>query len=864
MDPPTPPRIRTARAPAPLTTGEEGAEILLPLPEAQPPVGHPELELFSGGGGKGEPVQTAPDVAEQEAKSESVSAPVEQGGVTNEAAKGVGQHPNTVATPPVQGPLRAAPRRLAVQQQELDWGTPALKTTAEQKAEVPRPLDEKGAAEQGLEARGDKVSPETPEEFEPDGLRFSEVVAKVDPGHVPETLPQQEVLPSRMLNEFVYCPRLFYYEYVEGVFVANADTERGSALHAKVDKGKGDLPQAKKAAGGKKGAPNAEKEGDDGDWFAEGAKAAADPDEVPDEGGAISQVDATSENVEVEPDGGGAGAAVEEKDGDRIIHSRSATLSSVRLGVLAKMDLIEVRMGTVTGEKGAKSREIKTVTPVDYKAGAPKKGADANELWDADKMQLGLQILILRDNGYQCEEGVIYYRATKQRVRLPMTEGLERWIIAQIALARETARGPMPPPLVGSPKCVRCSLAPVCLPDETWMLAERKPQREEGLPEGELAGEAGSGKQVAANGAPRRLMAARDDARALYLSTPGYHVGRSGELLVVKDGAAVVEEFRLSDLTHVALFGNVQMTTQAVQVLCEKEIPLAYFSTGGWFYGLTRGHATKNVFTRIEQFRAADDPMRCLAVSRKFVAGKIRNHRTLLMRLHVEPPAAVLARLKQASQDALGARSLEELLGIEGAAAALYLQHFAGMIKVGAADDDDEIPGLESASATRAPEESVFTFDFTKRSRRPPTDPVNALLSLAYSLLAKDCTIAAHAVGFDPYVGFYHQPRYGRPALALDLMEEFRPLVAESVVLTAINNRMLVPDHFVRAGEGVNLTSHGRKVFFQAYEQRMGSIITHPVFDYKVSYRRVLELQARILARYLTGEIKEYIPMVTR
>lgn len=113
-------------------------------------------------------------------------------------------------------------------------------------------------------------------------------------------------------------------------------------------------------------------------------------------------------------------------------------------------------------------------------------------------------------------------------------------------------------------------------------------------------------------------------------------------------------------------------------------------------------------------------------------------------------------------------------------------------------------------------------------------------------------------------MGFYHQPRYGRPALALDLMEEFRPLVAESVVLTAINNRMLVPDHFVRAGEGVNLTSAGRKVFFQAYEQRMGSIITHPVFDYKVSYRRVLELQARILARYLTGEIKEYIPMVTR
>lgn len=863
MDSPTPPRIRTARAPAPLTTGEAGAEVLLPFPGLQPPAGHPELELFAETKGKAEPAQSAPEVEEAESLPTSAPTSAELGIVTGKAEKESDQLPEGATVPGGQGPLQAAPRRLAVPQLELDWGTSTPKIEAEEKGAVASELDDEGALDQGLEARADKVSPEMPDEWEPGIETSPEILAKATPGLEPETLPQQEVLPSRMLNEFVYCPRLFYYEYVEGVFVANADTERGSALHAKVDKGKGDLPQAKKAAGGKKGASNSPKDGDDGDWFAEGAKAAADPDEVPDERGAISQSDAAVEEAEVEPnDEGEATAGV--READRIIHSRSATLSSERLGVLAKMDLIEVRMGMVAGENGARSREIKTVTPVDYKAGAPKKGADANELWDADKMQLGLQILILRDNGYQCEEGVIYYRATKQRVRLPMTEGLERWIIAQIAKARETARGPMPPPLVGSPKCVRCSLAPVCLPDETWMLAGRRTEGAVGLPEDELTGEAGSGSPAVANGAPRRLMAARDDARALYLSTPGYHVGRSGELLVVKDGSAVVEEFRLSDLTHVALFGNVQITTQAVQVLCEKEIPLAYFSTGGWFYGLTRGHVTKNVFTRIEQFRAADDPMRCLAVSRRFVAGKIRNHRTLLMRLHVEPPAAVLARLKQASQDALGARSLETLLGIEGAAAALYLQHFAGMIKVGAADDDDEIPGLESASATRAPEESVFTFDFTKRSRRPPTDPVNALLSLAYSLLAKDCTIAAHAVGFDPYVGFYHQPRYGRPALALDLMEEFRPLVAESVVLTAINNRMLVPDHFVRAGEGVNLTSHGRKVFFQAYEQRMGSIITHPVFDYKVSYRRVLELQARILARYLTGEIKEYIPMVTR
>ena len=162
------------------------------------------------------------------------------------------------------------------------------------------------------------------------------------------------------------------------------------------------------------------------------------------------------------------------------------------------------------------------------------------------------------------------------------------------------------------------------------------------------------------------------------------------------------------------------------------------------------------------------------------------------------------------------------------------------------------------------PEAPWARFDFNGRNRRPPTDPVNALLSLAYSLLAKECTVAAYAVGLDPYVGFYHQPRHGRPALALDLMEEFRPLIAESAVLTAINNRYVTPRDFVTAGRAVNLSPAGRKQFFQCFEQRMSTLITHPVFDYKVSYRRAVELQFRILARVLTGEIPEYVPFLTR
>ena len=340
-------------------------------------------------------------------------------------------------------------------------------------------------------------------------------------------------------------------------------------------------------------------------------------------------------------------------------------------------------------------------------------------------------------------------------------------------------------------------------------------------------------------------------------------------MLRVKEKDKLIEEVRMRDVSHVALFGNIQISTQAIQSLCQQEVPVTHFSMGGWFYGITRGHGLKNVFLRMEQFRLARDESTCIALARRFVRGKIRNHRTLLMRNHLEPPEGIILKLRRASEDALSAASMEELLGIEGAAASQYFQQFSGMIKV--ADDlaDNPQPAFGSprpsdGRGVRGEGQLLFNFNFTNRNRRPPADPVNAMLSLAYSLLTKDCTLAALAVGFDPYVGFYHQPRFGRPALALDLMEEFRPLIAESTVLSCINNRVVTEKDFVRAGQAVNLTPPGRKRFFQTYEQRMSSLITHPLFDYKVSYRRALELQARLLAKTLTGEIPEYIPLTSR
>jgi CRISPR-associated protein Cas1 len=673
---------------------------------------------------------------------------------------------------------------------------------------------------------------------------------------LPAASKPEDPIPARMLNEFVYCQRLFYYEYVEGVFVESADTLRGQAIHKKVDAGNGALPAAKR-----KSAP------------VSGAVSGVPPE--------------TSSAAKTETEGETRGGAESET-----IHSRSVQMGSDRLGVVAKMDLVEVK----TGKDDL--LEAIEVCPVDYKAGAPKEGADANELWDTDKMQLGLQALILRDNGYACSEGIIYYRATRQRIRLPITPELESWIVRQIAEARRISVGPIPPPLTDSPKCVRCSLAPICLPDETRMLSHKvadevtrltspstallnpeilspspdnnasTPTNQSAEPSAEPVDPAGPEKtaRTSSSGtsqAPRRLIASRDDTRPLYLNTPGLRVGCNGEVLQVRERDAVVQEVRLRDLSHVALFGNIQISTQAIQNCCEQEIPVTYFSMGGWFYGITRGHGLKNIFLRIEQFRSARDEEVCLGLAKTFVQGKIRNHRTLLMRNHLEPPEPAILRLKRAAEDALGARSLEELLGIEGAAASQYFKEFNGMIKVA-----DDLAALNEENAEEKPRDEkgqlAFNFNFAQRNRRPPPDPVNAMLSLAYSLLTKDCTLAALAVGFDPWLGFCHQPRFGRPALALDLMEEFRPLIAESTVLTCINNRVITEDDFVRAGQAVNLSPAGRKRFFQTYEQRMNSLITHPLFDYKVSYRRALELQARLLSKVLTGEIPEYIPLTTR
>lgn len=556
----------------------------------------------------------------------------------------------------------------------------------------------------------------------------------------PELSGDQPLIPARMVNEYQYCPRLAYLEWVQGEWAESADTVEGRHSHRRVDKPTGDLP-------------------------------------APDE------------------------AAQPER-----IHARSITLSSNRLGLIARMDLVE--------------GEGNTVTPVDYKRG--KRPHVARGAYDPERVQLCVQGLLLEEHGYQCPEGVLYFAASRERVRVAFDEELRSITFNAISgLRLIAAGGQMPQPLADSPKCPRCSLVGICLPDEVNFL-----QREDV--------------------APRPLAVPRDQALPLYVQNHRAKVAKKGETLVVSVDDAQIATARLIDVSQVALYGNVYLTAPALHELMQREIPVSWHSFGGWFMGHTHGVGHKNVELRTAQYKASFHPQTCLRLARGLVHAKIANSRTQLRRnwRGEEPPDVLLRNLKHCGEKSSRADALPTLLGVEGEAAAVYFGAFSNLIR----QDDG----------------GSLNFDFTTRNRRPPTDPVNALLSYAYSLLARSWAVTLSAVGFDPYRGFYHQPRYGRPALALDMMEPFRPIIADSAVLMAINNGEVRPSDFISVAGSVNLADAGRKRFIACFERRMSQEVTHPLFGYSLSYRRLLELQARLLGRFLLGEIGEYPNFTTR
>jgi len=618
--------------------------------------------------------------------------------------------------------------------------------------------------------------------------------AKPLPRRLPVATEPPALVPARMINEALYCERLMYLEWAQGEFTDNEFTADGRAVHARADVAGGKLPPA---AGSKVGGE------------LRGGKA-DDEDEDDDKN--------------------------EEAVGPPPYQARSIWLSSESLGMTAKIDVVE---GTDEG----------VVVPIEYKRGAAPDVPEGAHL--PERAQLCAQVLLLREHGYRCEHGEIYFARTRRRVRIEITDDLVETTRRAARRAKElTGAGVVPRPLVDSKNCEGCSLVGICLPDEVNLLRGLAPAEDAAEPESinamdqfwPVADDGVDEQSMDGEVVLRRLQPARDDELPLYVQEQGAKISLSGEELIVRGRKGDTTRARLPNVSQVSLFGNVQISTQALRAILERGVSVSLLSTGGWFYGRATGVESKNVELRIAQHRAMAEAETCIQLARGIVASKIRNARTLLRRNHAKPPEVTLFELEQLAKKSESAESIPSLLGIEGTAARSYFAAFSGMLKGAGAE----------------------TFDLDGRNRRPPRDPINALLSLAYSLLTKDFAQVIASAGLDPLLGFYHQPRFGRPALALDLMEEFRPIIADSTVISAINNGVVEAGDFISHPTGVALRPAGRRGFISAYERRMDQLVTHPVFGYRVSYRRVLEVQARLFGRFLMGEIPSYPEFRTR
>lgn len=355
----------------------------------------------------------------------------------------------------------------------------------------------------------------------------------------------------------------------------------------------------------------------------------------------------------------------------------------------------------------------------------------------------------------------------------------------------------------------------------------------------------------------------RPDATPLFVLTHGARVAKEGERLRITlpapaSGSGPVAEpaerlVRLSEVSHLVLIGNVDLTTPCLHMLMRCGVPVAWLDGHGWYLGRTVGCPEGEAAARRSQYRAADLPERRLEIARRLVAAKIANCRTRLRRRGAllgfgdGGTGEAVRQLRQLAEDAAGVGSRESLFGIEGTAAAIYFSAFRTLIRPPQAAD-------------------AAVFKFERRTRRPPQDAVSALLSYAYGVLTRDLAAAVATEGLDVQVGFLHDVWRGRPSLALDLMEPFRPLIADGAVLEAINSGAVSGRDFERGnesedgpdaagtGRGIMLSPAARRALVQTIERRLDREVTPGFLQRKLSYRAVLLAQVRQLSRYLREE----------
>lgn len=334
----------------------------------------------------------------------------------------------------------------------------------------------------------------------------------------------------------------------------------------------------------------------------------------------------------------------------------------------------------------------------------------------------------------------------------------------------------------------------------------------------------------------------------LYVTQQRLYLHQDGETVVVEKDRQVLLRLPIHNLNGIVVFGNSSFSPYLMNLCVEKGVSLSYFTEHGKFLARVEGPVSGNVHLRIAQMRAYEDKAKKADLARSFVIGKVLNARTVLLRRirdHGETESLVAAagrhlevvgRLRESVCD------VESLRGFEGEAAASYFSAFNDFL---VAQKD--------------------RFSITSRIRRPPTDPMNAILSYVYALLAHECRAALEGVGLDPQIGYLHELRSGRPALALDLMEEFRAIVADRVALSLVNLKQLNARNFKKSESGaVTMSDDARKVLLTAWQKKKQEEVYHPFLNEKIAIGMLPHAQAMLLARYLRGDLDAYPPFLLK
>jgi CRISPR-associated protein Cas1 len=500
---------------------------------------------------------------------------------------------------------------------------------------------------------------------------------------------------------------------------------------------------------------------------------------------------------------------IEREETDEIV---SYGFESETYGLIGKVDCIRKRDGEII--------------PYEHKRGKSARLSDGKpETWASDRLQIiAYALLVEEKTGKTISEGRVRYHADNVTVRVPLDDAARSFFEKSLARAKQLQTSVERPPVTENERlCVKCSLAPVCLPEEA-RLAEKLAVNDD-LPD---------------DNKPLQLFPAIDERQILHVLTNGAKVGRKGDRLEIWSPETEEKQvYPVQEIGQIVLHGFAQITTQALRLCAERNLGVHWVGYGGRYMGAwTSGQGS--VQRRIRQYKALTDMDFCLQLAKRLVEAKARSQLSFLLRASRESGREIddvqtsISNIRKLLSPLHRAESIDSLRGFEGSVGASYFKALPHLVS----DEAGEIMKPDG------------------RNRRPPKDRCNALLSYGYSLLLKDITNAILVVGLDPSLGFYHTPRSQAHPLALDLMEIFRVTLVDLPVIGSINRRQWdETKDFQIAGNQVWLSDSGRKKFIQIYERRKADQWKHPVIGYSLSYSRHLELEVRLLEKEWTDKL---------